>query len=87
MIVFSASFSNAQQNVFTEEAFLAAVKRYHPVARQALVNIEIAKADVLSSRGWFDPALSAGAGNKEFDGITYYNQRTVELKVPTWYGS
>lgn len=76
----------AQSKIFTEQELIAVVKRFHPVARQALLNMQIADADVLSRRGKFDPVLSTENGSKTFDGIKYYEKSDVALYIPTWYG-
>lgn len=60
--------------------------QYHPVARQADINIEKAKADVLTARGLFDPVLKNETAQKTFDGTTYYYYNRPELNIPTWFG-
>jgi outer membrane protein TolC len=78
--------ATAQTQVLTEEAFLQAIRRYHPLARLAGLEVERAAAAVTSSRGAFDPVFRHTTGRKDFDGVTYYNQRINELELPTWYG-
>lgn len=62
------------------------VKQYHPVARQADIFIEKAKADVLIARGMFDPTIQNEASQKTFDGIDYYNYNRPFVNIPTWFG-
>lgn len=62
------------------------VLRYHPVARQADLLIEKAKADMTIARGGFDPVLENDHARKTFDGTAYYNYNRPELSVPTWFG-
>lgn len=62
------------------------VIQFHPVVKQADINIEKAKADITSARGMFDPLLSAKLSNKTFDGTEYYNHFQPELIIPAWYG-
>ncbi len=76
----------AQQKVFTEEELIKVVRAYHPVAKQAVLDVRIAEAEVTSARSGFDPVFSVDNGRKLFDGTTYYNQRQMEVKIPTWYG-
>ena len=66
--------------------FLAVVRKFHPVSRQAAISVSIARADVLSARGAFDPRLEHSSARKEFDGLLYYDHRISELTIPTWYG-
>jgi outer membrane protein TolC len=76
----------SQQKIFTEKEFIATIKKFHPVAKQAAIEVEIAEAEITTSRGVFDPVFSMENNQKEFDGLTYYNHRNVEIKIPTWYG-
>ncbi|MFZ9387170.1 MAG: TolC family protein [Chitinophagaceae bacterium] len=62
------------------------VKRFHPVARQADLFMEKAKADVTIARGLFDPTLENNHARKTFDGTAYYNYNRPELNVPSWFG-
>jgi outer membrane protein TolC len=78
-------FAAAQKSLSLEE-FLGLVKLYHPVARQAALGVEIAKAEVTAARGAFDPRLENSISRKEVGGLLYYDHQVSELKVPTWYG-
>lgn len=78
--------SSAQQQTLSMQEFLAIVKKYHPVAKQASIGVEIAKAEVTSARGRFDPQFENSISRKEFDGLLYYDHQITEIKVPTWYG-
>ncbi len=69
--------------VFTPEAFIQQVKQYHPVAKQAGIQVKKADADLLSARGGFDPAFTFEGSNKTFDGKNYYFYNNPELKIPT----
>lgn len=80
--------AKAQDTVMTlsPEQLTALVKQFHPVALQADILVEKAKADLTTSRGMFDPVLSNDAANKTFDGTRYYNYNRPELSIPTWFG-
>ena len=62
------------------------VKQYHPIAKQADIFIEKAKADVTIARGKFDPVLANETAEKTFDGTNYYYYNRPELSIPTWFG-
>lgn len=66
--------------------FLNLVKRYHPVVKQAELQIDIGAATVRRARGNFDPSLEAGIDKKEFKETEYWNRFGAAIKVPTWYG-
>ena len=80
---------HAQQNtpeLFSIDAFITQVKLYHPVAKQSNILVEKAAAQLLASRGGFDPALTLDASRKTFDGTNYYFYTNPELKIPTTFG-
>jgi outer membrane protein TolC len=62
------------------------VKQFHPVAKQADIFIEKAKADVTIAKGMFDPVLKNESSQKTFDGTDYYLYNRPELSIPTWFG-
>lgn len=84
--VLSISFSAGAQKIFTQYDLVAVVKKFHPVAKQALIDVRISEANITASRGAFDPVASIDNSRKDFDGINYYNQQWGELKIPVWYG-
>jgi outer membrane protein TolC len=85
LLLLSGLLTSAQQTLSVEE-FLSIVRRYHPVARQAALGVEMAKADITSARGAFDPKFENSISRKEFDGLLYYDHQISEVRLPTWYG-
>lgn len=85
---FFASKSFAQQNNKTLSAgqVMQLVKEYHPVAKQAAILIEKAKADIVIAKGGFDPLFQNALAQKTFDGNDYYKYNRPELSIPTWFG-
>lgn len=75
-----------KQVIFTPEAFVQTIKLYHPVAKQADILVDKAKAELLSAKGAFDPVVVTEAGKKTFDGKNYYYYTNPELKIPTTAG-
>ncbi len=71
-----------QAQLFTSENFIQQVKQFHPVAKQAAIQVEKAKADLQTARGGFDPSFNFDASNKTFDGKNYYYYNNPELKIP-----
>lgn len=69
--------------IFSVDEFILQVKQFHPIARQANIQIEKAKADVQNARGGFDPTFNFSADKKTFDGTNYYYYNNPELKIPT----
>ncbi len=82
---FSQNKLEASQLLSPEE-FIAIVKTFHPVIKQADINIEKAQADITLARGGFDPSVYYSNDQKTFRAENYYNYNNTELKIPTWYG-
>ncbi len=88
-LMLSFSLLNAQereQEVLSFAEYLAYVKRYHPVARQADIHLERGEAELLRARGGFDPKIEVDYARKEFKGTEYYDLLNSTFKIPTWYG-
>lgn len=88
ILLFSAvgTLRVSAQQLFTPEAFIEWVKQYHPVARQAGLQVEKAEAELMSARGGFDPTAGLAASHKTFNGTNYYYYTNPELKIPTPIG-
>ena len=70
--------------VFALQDLQLLVFRYHPIVKQAALLSESARANVLQSLGYFDPALKAEFNRKLFGDTEYYNNWNSELKIPLW---
>ncbi|HOZ80410.1 MAG TPA: TolC family protein [Ferruginibacter sp.] len=77
---------DSASKILSPENFIAIVKQFHPVIKQANINIEKAAADITTARGGFDPSIYLDTDQKTFDGKNYYSYVNPELKIPTWYG-
>lgn len=85
--LFNEAYSQDTIKTLSAEQVMQIVKQYHPVARQASILIEKAKADVTIARGSFDPLLYNSTAQKTFDGINYYQYNRPALTIPTWFGA
>ena len=72
--------------VLSQDAFLDIVRNHHPVARQANLIVDRAKADLITAKAGFDPLLQLTSERKTFDGKNYFDHFNPGLKIPTWYG-
>jgi outer membrane protein TolC len=87
LVLFSGNtFSQDSTKSLSSEQVMQIVKQYHPVAKQASILIEKAKADITIARGGFDPLFYNNTSQKTFDGIDYYKYNRPELTIPTWFG-
>ena len=75
------------RQILTAEEFIAQVKQFHPIARQANIQVEKADADLLAAKGGFDPAFVLDVDNKTFAGKKYYSYVNPEIKVPLPVGN
>ncbi len=85
LLVFISLQGNAQTSLSLPE-FLAIVRKYHPVSRQAGIDVEIARAEITVARGGFDPLFNQELARKEFGGLLYYNHQLSQVQIPTWFG-
>jgi outer membrane protein TolC len=81
-----ASRPPAAATVVSFEAYAAQVRSAHPVARQARLLSEQARAEQQVARGAFDPVLSAAWDRKTFGSTEYYDYAAAKLTVPTPLG-
>tara|TARA_R110000868_G_scaffold11443_3_gene56086 strand:- start:1112 stop:2515 length:1404 start_codon:yes stop_codon:yes gene_type:complete len=80
---------NAQEvdlSVLNFKEYLGFVKKYHPIAKQAQLTLNIGQANLLKSRGGFDPKIEVDYNTKQFKGTEYYDKLNAVFKIPTWYG-
>ena len=78
--------SSGQEKILSIDNTLDIVRKYHPIVRQSLLQINQANNNLLASKGIFDPTLGLVTENKTFDNKQYFNYTNPELKIPTWYG-
>lgn len=75
---------NEEELTFSE--FLGYVKKYHPLVKQANLEVSNAQAKLMAARGGFDPKIEVDYNKKEFKGTEYYSLLNSSFKIPTWYG-
>jgi outer membrane protein TolC len=87
VFITSLSFAQTQDSItlsFSE--YLGYVKKFHPIAKQAELTIQIGQANLMKARGAFDPNIEVDNERKKFKNIEYFDQLNATFKVPTWYG-
>lgn len=75
---------NSPQLFFND--FYDQVIKYHPIAKQAYLLPEMAKAELRSARGAFDPVITTNFDSKKTNGGNSYTYVEPQLKVPTLIG-
>ena len=66
--------------------YMTIVKNNHPLAKKAELKNEFAEAELMRSRGGFDPKAYGDVNQKYFSDEQYYGLIDAGLKVPTWFG-
>lgn len=72
--------------VLSVAEYMAIVGNYHPVASQANLLPQQARAGLRIARGGFDPLLYSDYNSKTYNGTNYYSFFESAVKIPVWYG-
>jgi len=89
LVCFASVWSQNQSplnQVMTLDEFLGYVKQFHPLVKQAQLDLNQAQAGVMAARGGFDPKLEVDYVNKRFNTTDYFEVLNGSFKIPTWYG-
>ena len=87
--LFFGFLTYGQENVetqFTYNEFLGYVKKFHPLVKTANLELNKAQANLMMSRGGFDPKIEVDFSKKQFKNSEYYSILNSSFKIPTWYG-
>ena len=71
---------------FSYNEFLGYVKKYHPLVKNANLELNKAQANLMIARGGFDPKIEVDFSKKQFKDSDYYSILNSSFKIPTWYG-
>ena len=77
---------NIVSKEFTYNEFIGYVKKYHPLVKNANLEINKAQANLMIARGGFDPKIEVDFTKKQFKDKDYYSILNSSFKIPTWYG-
>jgi len=83
---FGQDLSIKPNQEFTYNEFLGYVKKYHPLVKNANLEINKAQANLMMARGGFDPKIEVDYQEKQFKDKEYYSILNSSFKIPTWYG-
>ncbi len=78
--------SLGQQKTLSSSEFWQIVQKYHPIVKQTAIEIKKSNAQLLISRGAFDPVLQHYSTQKTLDGKNYIDYHSPAISIPTWYG-
>ena len=86
LLLINHVYVNGQANTLSIDNIIEIVRSYHPIVKQSFIKNEIAKNELTSAKGIFDPSIQFNNQEKSFDNKFYYQYNNTELKIPTWYG-
>ncbi len=87
VLLFSTLFGiNANAQTMHYDEFISIVKKHHPLAKQAELQLNYGEANLQQSRGLFDPKIISELSQKYFNEKQYYSHFNAQLKIPTWFG-
>ncbi|MBX3042254.1 MAG: TolC family protein [Candidatus Kapabacteria bacterium] len=86
LFILNSALSSSNEIVMAESDFLLLVGKFHPVAKQAQLQIDIGRSNLLRAGGAFDPFISAQYSNKIYEDKSYYEIINSGLKIPIWFG-
>jgi outer membrane protein TolC len=66
--------------------YLGFVKKYHPLVKNANLEVNKAQANLMMARGGFDPKIEVDFSQKQFKNSEYFSILNSSFKIPTWYG-
>jgi outer membrane protein TolC len=72
--------------VLAFDAFYEQVLRFHPLAKSANLLPEMAKMEIRTARGAFDPVISTQVYGKQTKGDNSYTYVEPQIKIPTLIG-
>lgn len=85
-LLFVCTASFGQQKTLSSSEFWQIVQKYHPIVKQTAIEIKKSDAQLLISRGAFDPVIEHYSTQKTLDGKNYIDYHAPALSIPTWYG-
>lgn len=80
------SISIQGQQTLEFEDFRQRVLTFHPIVRQATIQLKSGESEIRKAKGQLDPVFYSDLEGKEFDDKDYYFLSNSGLKVPTWLG-
>ena len=80
------SYGQDSIKIFSQENLFWYLTNYHPISKQAAIQIKKGENEVRKTKGLLDPALFSSLDQKQFNQQEYYSLFSGGLKIPTWYG-
>ena len=82
---YQCSYSQDSIKTFSQENLFWYLVNFHPISKQASIQIKKGENEVRKTKGQLDPLLFSNLDQKKFNQQEYYNLFSGGLRVPTWY--
>lgn len=86
LMIFQGGIAQEDSLRLDFKEYLAIVKKYHPLVKQAGLLVEEGNFKLMKARGAFDPKIEADLAEKNYKSTEYYNLFGAAFKIPTYYG-
>ena len=86
IIPYKATYAQSDSTLTLSRMF-DQVKLFHPIARQAQLQPDMANAELFKTKGAFDPVVSTGLDQKQFADKSYYSLLDGGVKWATGIGA
>ncbi|MBT0607218.1 TolC family protein [Aequorivita echinoideorum] len=73
-------------SILSFEEYIAYIKEYNPLVKQANLKLTEGEATLLAARGGFDPKAEVYTDRKDFKDTEYWDKLKGTFSIPTWYG-
>ncbi len=87
LLIFRSAFASDSLTAFPLADYYRIILAYHPVAAQAKNFSAMARSEIRTARGAFDPVLKAAYEEKKLNEKNYWNLWQSKLQVPVWFGA
>ena len=85
-VFYHTTYAQDTSAIFSQKDLLWYLTNYHPISKQAALQIKKGENELRKTRGVLDPVLFLNLDQKQFNKQEYFNLFSGGLKVPTFYG-
>lgn len=86
LVIYTLCSSSFAQDTWSLQKVLQNVQQYHPLAKIAGLQTDMASSELMTAKGQFDPKVELEQYSKSLGSIDYYQSTLGSLKVPLWPG-
>ncbi len=83
--IYQISYAQDTVKVFSQKDLFWYLTNFHPISKQAAIQIKKGENEVRKTKGQLDPFLFSNLDQKQLNQQEYYNLFSGGLRVPTWY--